>query len=103
MVEAGQTAPDFELPDQNGETVRLSGLRGQKVVVYFSPTADTQPGVRPAPYPTRCPCHHAPTTPRTIRMIPRAKAPMVATRRPRRTSQARNDAIARSVRSGAKA
>ena len=41
MVEVGQTAPDFELPDQNGEPVRLSELRGQKVVVYFYPKADT--------------------------------------------------------------
>jgi len=41
MVEVGQPAPDFELPDQNGEPVRLSGLRGQKVVVYFYPKADT--------------------------------------------------------------
>jgi peroxiredoxin Q/BCP len=44
MVEVGQTAPDFELPDQNGEPVRLSELRGQKVVVYFYPKADT-PGL----------------------------------------------------------
>jgi len=41
MVEVGQPAPDFELPDQNGEQVRLSELRGQKVVVYFYPKADT--------------------------------------------------------------
>jgi thioredoxin-dependent peroxiredoxin len=41
MVEVGQTAPDFELPDQNGEPGRLSELRGQKVVVYFYPEADT--------------------------------------------------------------
>ncbi|MFL5852383.1 MAG: redoxin domain-containing protein, partial [Solirubrobacteraceae bacterium] len=41
MVEVGQTAPDFELPDQSGEPVRLSELRGQKVVVYFYPKADT--------------------------------------------------------------
>ena len=41
MVEAGQPAPDFALPDQNGEQVRLSELRGQKVVVYFYPKADT--------------------------------------------------------------
>jgi hypothetical protein len=33
--------PDFELPDQSGEPVRLSELRGQKVVVYFYPKADT--------------------------------------------------------------
>src|SRR3954447_15066225 len=30
MVEVGQPAPDFELPDQNGEPVTLSSLRGQK-------------------------------------------------------------------------
>jgi peroxiredoxin Q/BCP len=41
MVEVGQPAPDFELPDQNGEPVTLSSLRGQKVVVYFYPKADT--------------------------------------------------------------
>ena len=41
MVEIGQTAPDFELPDQNGEPVRLSGLRGQRIVLYFYPKADT--------------------------------------------------------------
>jgi hypothetical protein len=41
MVEVGQTAPDFELLDQSGEPVRLSELRGQKVVVYFYPKADT--------------------------------------------------------------
>jgi len=41
MVEVGQPAPDFELPDQSGEQVRLSELRGQKVVVYFYPKADT--------------------------------------------------------------
>jgi len=41
MVEVGQPAPDFELADQNGEPVRLSDLRGQSVVVYFYPKADT--------------------------------------------------------------
>jgi thioredoxin-dependent peroxiredoxin len=41
MLEVGQPAPDFELPDQNGEPVRLSDLRGQRVVVYFYPKADT--------------------------------------------------------------
>ena len=40
-AEVGQTAPDFDLPDQSGEPVRLSQLRGQKVVVYFDPKADT--------------------------------------------------------------
>ena len=37
----GQPAPDFELPDQNGNTVRLSDLRGRKVVLYFYPKDDT--------------------------------------------------------------
>ncbi len=41
MLEAGQTAPDFTLPDQDGEELTLSGLRGQTVVLYFYPRADT--------------------------------------------------------------
>ncbi len=40
-MEQGQTAPDFELPDQDGRLVKLSGFRGQPVVVYFYPKADT--------------------------------------------------------------
>jgi peroxiredoxin Q/BCP len=34
-------APDFELPDQDGRAVKLSDYRGQPVVVYFYPKADT--------------------------------------------------------------
>ena len=41
MIEAGQQAPDFTLPDQEGEPVRLSAFRGQPVVLYFYPKADT--------------------------------------------------------------
>ncbi len=41
MIEPGQTAPDFALPDQDGNSVKLSELRGQPVVVYFYPKADT--------------------------------------------------------------
>jgi len=41
MIEQGQTAPDFELHDQDGRAVKLSDLRGQPVVVYFYPKADT--------------------------------------------------------------
>ena len=41
MIETGQTAPDFELPDQDGDPVRLSDLRGRRVVLYFYPKADT--------------------------------------------------------------
>ncbi|UGS34158.1 Peroxiredoxin Bcp [Capillimicrobium parvum] len=41
MIESGQPAPDFTLPDQDGEIVTLSSLRGSPVVVYFYPKADT--------------------------------------------------------------
>jgi peroxiredoxin Q/BCP len=41
MIEQGQPAPDFELPDQDGRAVTLAGLRGKPVVVYFYPKADT--------------------------------------------------------------
>ena len=37
----GQEAPDFTLPDQDGNQVKLSDLRGQPVVLYFYPKADT--------------------------------------------------------------
>jgi thioredoxin-dependent peroxiredoxin len=37
----GDVAPDFELPNQDGTPVSLSGLRGRKVVLYFYPRADT--------------------------------------------------------------
>ena len=37
----GDTAPDFTLPDADGNPVSLKGLRGQKVVVYFYPAAMT--------------------------------------------------------------
>jgi peroxiredoxin Q/BCP len=41
VIEPGEPAPDFELPDQDGRTVRLSDLRGRRVVLYFYPKADT--------------------------------------------------------------
>ncbi|HEY6762525.1 MAG TPA: thioredoxin-dependent thiol peroxidase [Baekduia sp.] len=40
-IKEGTPAPDFELPDQRGEPVRLSSFRGQKVVLYFYPKAST--------------------------------------------------------------
>lgn len=40
-MKVGQTAPDFTLPDQDGNSVTLSDLRGQPVVLYFYPKADT--------------------------------------------------------------
>lgn len=41
MIETGQTAPDFTLPADGGDSVTLSALRPAKVVVYFYPKADT--------------------------------------------------------------
>jgi thioredoxin-dependent peroxiredoxin len=41
MIEDGKKAPDFVLPDDNGESVRLSKLKGRPVVVYFYPKDDT--------------------------------------------------------------
>ena len=41
MIAAGEAAPDFTLPDQDGEPVTLSALRGGPVVLYFYPKADT--------------------------------------------------------------
>ncbi len=41
MLEPGTTAPDFTLPDQDGEDVTLSSLKGKPVVLYFYPKADT--------------------------------------------------------------
>jgi thioredoxin-dependent peroxiredoxin len=41
MLEAGREAPDFTLPDQEGNALTLSDLRGQTVVLYFYPRADT--------------------------------------------------------------
>ncbi len=37
MLEIGTKAPEFSLPDQNGEMRSLSDYRGQKVVLYFYP------------------------------------------------------------------
>ncbi len=41
MIEQGQKAPEFELPDQDGRAMKLSDFRGQPVVVYFYPKAAT--------------------------------------------------------------
>ena len=43
MLETGIKAPDFELPDQNGQIHRLSDYRGKKVILYFYPK-DNTPG-----------------------------------------------------------
>ena len=41
MIEPGQQAPDFTLPDQDGELVSLSDFRGKTVVLYWYPKANT--------------------------------------------------------------
>lgn len=43
MLELGTKAPDFTLPDQNGDMHSLSDYRGKKVVLYFYPR-DNTPG-----------------------------------------------------------
>lgn len=40
-VEVGEAAPDFVLPGSDGQTYRLSDLRGQYVVIAFFPKAFT--------------------------------------------------------------
>jgi peroxiredoxin Q/BCP len=40
-LQIGDNAPDFTLPDQNGEPVSLASLRGRRVVIYFYPKDDT--------------------------------------------------------------
>jgi peroxiredoxin Q/BCP len=41
MLQPGDQAPDFELPDQNGDPVRLADLTGQTLILFFYPRADT--------------------------------------------------------------
>lgn len=43
MLEAGMKAPDFTLPDKDGNPVSLSDFAGKKVVLYFYPK-DNTPG-----------------------------------------------------------
>ena len=40
-LKIGDKAPDFELLDQEGKSIKLSGLNGRKVVLYFYPRDDT--------------------------------------------------------------
>jgi thioredoxin-dependent peroxiredoxin len=40
-LEPGDEAPNFTLPDADGNPVSLSSLRGQRVIVYFYPAAMT--------------------------------------------------------------
>ena len=40
-LQIGDPAPDFTLPDQDGQPVSLKDLNGQRVVIYFYPKDDT--------------------------------------------------------------
>jgi len=41
MLKEGDKAPDFTSKDQDGNTVKLKDLKGQRVVLYFYPKDDT--------------------------------------------------------------
>ena len=41
MLEIGAEAPAFSVRDHNGDTVTLADLRGEKVLLWFYPMADT--------------------------------------------------------------
>ena len=41
MLEIGTKAPEFSLPDQNGNVHKLSDYRGKKVILYFYPKDNT--------------------------------------------------------------
>ena len=48
MLAIGDLAPDFTLPDQNGEMHSLSDYRGQRIILYFYPKDMTQGCTRQA-------------------------------------------------------
>jgi peroxiredoxin Q/BCP len=41
MLTIGEIVPDFALPNQDGETVRLSSFRGKRVILFAYPKAGT--------------------------------------------------------------
>ena len=43
MVEEGKVAPDFSLPNADGEVIKLSSFKGKNIVLYFYPK-DNTPG-----------------------------------------------------------
>jgi peroxiredoxin Q/BCP len=51
-ISTGEPAPDFTLPNQDGDPTTLSDLRGKRVVLYFYPKADT-PGCTTQAYGVR--------------------------------------------------
>jgi peroxiredoxin Q/BCP len=47
-LEIGKQPPDFALPDENGELVKLSEFKGRRLVVFFYPKANTSGWTREA-------------------------------------------------------
>ena len=41
LLEIGSVAPNFTLPNQNGEMISLSDLKGKKIIIWFFPKANT--------------------------------------------------------------
>jgi peroxiredoxin Q/BCP len=41
LLDISSPAPDFTLPNQNGEMISLSNLKGKKIVLWFYPKANT--------------------------------------------------------------
>lgn len=41
MLQIGQPAPDFQLPNQDGKLIKLSDFRGKKVILFAFPKANT--------------------------------------------------------------
>lgn len=41
ILEVGEKAPDFSIPDQNGKVIELNDIHGKWTVVYFYPKDDT--------------------------------------------------------------
>ncbi len=48
MVAEGRQAPDFDLPSDSGNNIKLSKLKGRTVVIYFYPKDDTSGCTREA-------------------------------------------------------
>lgn len=48
MLSTGDIAPDFSLPADGGDTVRLADLRGRRIVLFFYPKDDTSGCTREA-------------------------------------------------------